>query len=421
MLKFGLRWRRRAVLFLSIMGPGIITACADNDAGGIATYAVAGAHYGYSMLPVLLASLINLLVLQEMSARMGAVTGKGLSDLIREQFGVRWAFFATLVLVIANVATTASEFSGIAISLEVFGVSKYLSLPLMAGFIWWLVVRGSYGQVEKIALVLCFTFFSYVISGFIVQPPWREVVAAAITPVFAGDTGYLLMVIGMIGTTITPWGQYYIQASVVDKGITAKDYPLTRLDVVFGTFFTGLVAFFIIIVTATTLHGGPIRIETAQDAALALEPLAGQYAAALFAIGLLGASVLAAFILPLSTAYAVCEAFGFESGISKTTKEAPVFFGLYTLLVCLGAAIALWPGVLLYRIMLLAQVVNGVLLPPVLVFMLLLTNNRRIMGPFTNSPFQNLLAWSLSLFLIFLTLLLIAWALAPDLLAGANF
>lgn len=415
MIQLWHKLRHGIPLFLGIMGPGIITACADNDAGGIATYAAAGAHYGYNMLFILIVSIILLIVVQEMSARMGVVTSQGLSDLIREQYGVKWTFFATIILVVANIATTASEFSGIATSFEIFGIHKFVSLPLMAGLIWWLVVKGSYAQVEKIALLLCFTFFSYVISGFIVSPPWGDVVAASISPTLSGEYGYILMVIGMIGTTITPWGQYYIQASVVDKGITTKDYRFIRLDVILGSFFTGFVAFFIIVVTAVTLNANNVAIDTAKDAALALQPLAGKYASTLFAFGLLGASVLAAFILPLSTAYAVCEAFGFESGISKSPKEASIFFGLYSLLILLGLIIAIWPGISLYNIMLMAQVVNGILLPPILIFMLLIINNRRVMGDYINPPLYNLMAWSLCIILILLTVILLLVSFTPDL------
>jgi Mn2+/Fe2+ NRAMP family transporter len=345
---------------------------------------------------------------------MGAVTGKGLSDLIREQFGVKWVFFAMAVLSLANIATTASEFSGIATSYEIFGISKYISVPIMAFIIWGSVVKGSYARVEKIFFALCLTFVSYIISGFVVQPPWQEVMAATIAPNFFRDTNYILMVIGMIGTTITPWGQFYIQSSVVDKGISVKDYKFIRLDVFVGSFFTGLVAFFIIVVTAVVLHGNGILIETAQDAALALEPLVGKYAAILYAFGLFGASMLAAFILPLSTAYAVCEAFGFESGISKSTKDAPIFFGIYTTLIFLGALLVLLPGISLYSIMMMAQVVNGILLPPILIFMLLIANNKQLMGKYTNSHFFNILAWAQSVILIFLTVILVAAVFFPQ-------
>lgn len=406
--------KNKLLLFLSVMGPGLITACADNDAGGITTYSAAGAHYGFDMLLILFVSIVSLMIVQEMSARMGAVTGKGLSDLIREQFGVKWVFFAMAVLSLANIATTASEFSGIATSFEIFGISKYISVPIMAFIVWGSVVKGSYARVEKIFFALCLTFLSYIITGFIVQPPWQEVISATVMPSFSRDTSYLMMVIGMIGTTITPWGQFYIQSSVVDKGISVKDYKYIRLDVFVGSFFTGLVAFFIIVVTSVVLHSNGIVIETAQDAAQALEPLAGKYAAILYAFGLFGASMLAAFILPLSTAYAICEAFGFESGISKSSKEAPIFFGIYTTLILLGALLVLWPGISLYGIMMMAQVVNGILLPPILIFMLLIANNQQLMGTYTNSPLFNVMAWVQSVVLILLTVILVAAAFFPN-------
>ncbi|MDR3602033.1 MAG: Nramp family divalent metal transporter [Desulfosporosinus sp.] len=407
----------RFALFFAVMGPGIVTAFADNDAGGIATYAAAGAKYGYSLIFTMLVSTVLLAIAQEISARTGAVTGRGLSDLIRENYGVKWTFFAMSVLLIANLGTTASEFSGIATSFEIFGVSKYLSVPAMAFIIWWLVTKTDYGKMEKILLLLCLTFFSYVISGIMVHPPWPQVFVESITPTFSGTPAFLLMAIGVIGTTITPWGQFYVQSSVVDKGITAKDYQYTRWDVLIGTFFTGFIAFFIIVATAATLFANKIPIETAKDVALALKPLAGEYATFLFAFGLLGASMLAAFVLPLSTAYAVCEAFGFEHGISRSRKEAPVFFGLYTVLIVLGAAIVLWPNLSLYHVMLTTQVVNGVLLPPILIFMVLIASKKSIMGEFVNTKFFNVIAWSFTFVLIFLTLLLLLSTLFPTLVS----
>ena len=408
----------RFALFFTVMGPGIVTAFADNDAGGIATYAAAGAKYGYSLIFIMLVSTILLAIAQEISARTGAVTGRGLSDLIRENYGVRWTFFAMSVLLVANLGTTASEFSGIATSFEIFGISKYLSVPVMAFIIWWLVIKTDYGKMEKILLFLCLTFFSYVISGIMVHPPWPQVFVESITPTFSGTPAFLLMAIGVIGTTITPWGQFYVQASVVDKGITAKDYRYTRWDVLIGTFFTGFIAFFIIVATAATLHVNNIPIETAKDVALALKPLAGEYASFLFGFGLLGASMLAAFVLPLSTAYAVCEAFGFEHGISKSYKEAPVFFGLYTVLIVLGAAIVLWPNLSLYHVMLTTQVVNGVLLPPILIFMVLIASKKSIMGEHVNTTFFNVISWTFTFVLILLTLLLLLSTLFPELVSN---
>jgi NRAMP (natural resistance-associated macrophage protein)-like metal ion transporter len=407
--------KRQLTLFLAIMGPGIVTAFADNDAGGIATYAAAGAKYGYSLIFTMLLSTILLAIAQEISARTGAVTGRGLSDLIREHYGVKWTFFAMSVLLIANLGTTVSEFSGIAASFEILGISKFISVPLMAVIIWWLVIRTDYGKIEKILLFLCLTFFSYVISAVIIHPPWPQVLTQAVTPTFSGTPDFLLMAIGVIGTTITPWGQFYVQASVVDKGITAKDYRYTRWDVLIGSFFTGFIAFFIIVATAATLFVNKIPIETAKDVALALKPLAGEYASFLFGFGLLGASMLAAFVLPLSTAYAVCEAFGFEHGISKPYKEARIFFGLYTVIIVLGAAIVLWPKLSLYHIMLTTQVVNGILLPPILIFMVLIASKKSIMGEYINTRFFNIISWLFTFILIFLTLLLLVSTLFPQL------
>lgn len=413
-MNFAKKMKNRLALFLAVMGPGIVTAFADNDAGGIATYSAAGASYGYALLFTMFVSTVCLAIAQEISARTGAVTGRGLADLIRELFGVKWTFFAMAVLLIANLGTTASEFSGIATSFEIFGVSKYISVPAMAFVVWWLVLKASYELTEKIFLVLCLTFFSYVVSGFVISPPWGEVMVASVTPNFSGNADFLLMAIGVIGTTITPWGQFYVQASVVDKGITAKDYQYTKWDVYIGSFFTGLIAFFIIVVTAATLHENGITIETAKDAALALAPLAGKYASMMFGFGLLGASALAAFILPLSTAYAVCEAFGFEHGVSKTYEEAPVFFGLYTVLIIVGAGMVLWPGLSLYNVMLASQVVNGILLPPILVFMALIASDKNIMGEHANSRGYNIIVWFITLTLIGLTLLLLIATVAPD-------
>jgi NRAMP (natural resistance-associated macrophage protein)-like metal ion transporter len=405
--------KERFALFLAVMGPGIVTSFADNDAGGVATYAAAGAKYGYSLIFILLISLVFLAIAQEISARTGAVTGRGLSDLIREHYGVKWTFFAMSVLLIANLGTTVSEFSGIATSFEIFGISKYISVPVMAALIWWLVIKKDYGKMEKIFLFLCLTFFSYVISAIIIKPPWSEVLVHSITPTFSGTPAFLLMAIGMIGTTITPWGQFYLQSSVVDKGITTQDYRYTRWDVLIGVFFTGLIAFFIIVTTAATLYANKIPIETAKDVALALKPLAGEYASLLFSFGLLGASMLAAFVLPLSTAYAVCEAFGFEHGVSKSYKEAPMFFGLYTVLIVLGGTIVLWPNLSLYNVMLTTQVVNGILLPPILIFMVLIASKKSIMGEYVNKKFFNVVSWIFTFVLIFLTILLLVSTLFP--------
>ena len=405
--------RNKLVVFLSILGPGIVTAFADNDAGGIATYAAAGAKYGLALLFTMLLSTVCLAIAQEMSARTGAVTGKGLSDLIRERYGVKWTFFAMSILIIANIGTTASEFSGIATSFEIFGVSRYVSVPLVAFAVWRLVLKGSYDKIEKIFFILCLTFASYAISGIIVGPSWQEVLIASVKPTFRWDAEFLLMAIGVIGTTVTPWGQFYVQAAVVDKGINASDYRYTRWDVLIGAFFTWLVSFFIIVATDATLYTNGIAIETAGDAAIALEPVAGKYASLLFAFGLLGASMLAAFILPLSTAYAVCEALGFEHAVSDSYKEAPVFFGLYTALLVCGAGIVLLPGLSLYKIMLTSQVINGVLLPPILIFMMLIASDRNLMGEYANSGLYNIVAWIFTVVLILLTVLLVLASAAP--------
>lgn len=411
-------WKSKIALFLSVMGPGVVTAFADNDAGGIATYAAAGAKYGYALIFTMIVSTVFLAMAQEISARTGAATGRGLSDLIREQYGVKWALFAMAVLMVANLGTTVSEFSGIATAFEIFGVSKYISVPLVAAIIWWLVIKTDYERIEKIFLLLCLTFFSYVISGFMVHPPWHEVLIQSVTPSFSQSPDFLLMAIGVIGTTITPWGQFYVQASVVDKGITAKNYRYTRWDVLIGSFFTGFIAFFIIVATAATLFANHISIETAKDVAIALRPLAGEYASQLFGFGLLGASVLAAFVLPLSTSYAVCEAFGFEHGISKSYQDAPAFFGLYTVIIILGAAIVLWPGLSLYHVMLLTQVINGMLLPPILIFMVLIASKKSIMGEYANTPLFNVVSWIFTGILIILTVLLMLGTLFPDLMKG---
>ncbi len=408
--------RTRMSVFFAVMGPGVITAFADNDAGGIATYAAAGATYGYDLLFTLLISTVCLAVAQEISARTGAVTGRGLSDLIRESFGVKWTLFAMVVLLIANIGTTASEFSGIATSFEMFGVHKLVAVPIMALVVWWSVLKGNYSRIEKVFFVLCATFLSYIISGIIINPPWEEVLLISVTPTFHSDAAFLMMAIGIIGTTITPWGQFYIQAAVVDKGITAKDYKYTFFDVMLGAFFTWLIAFFVIVATAAVLYTNHIEIETVKDAAVALEPLAGKYASVLFSFGLLGASMLAAFVLPLSSAYAVCEAFGFESGVSKKPKEAPVFFGVYTVIILLGAGIALWPNISLTNVMLASQVVNGVLLPPILIFMVLIANNQSIMGKYKNSSWYNVVAWLFTGLLIVLTLMLLLSSVAPALM-----
>jgi NRAMP (natural resistance-associated macrophage protein)-like metal ion transporter len=390
-------WRSRLALTLAVIGPGFITASVDNDAGGIATYSVAGAQFGYSLLWVMIPTTIALVMIQEMSARMGAVTGKGLSDLIREEFGFRVTFFLMLALVVTNFGNIVAEFAGVASALELFKVSKYVVVPLAALFVWALVVHGTYNSVEKIFLSASLFYVAYVASGVLAKPDWR---AAALSTVTRPDSvgfrnyGYLSLVIGLVGTTIAPWMQFYLQASIVEKGVTIRQYKASRADVIVGCLFAAIVAWFIVVACAATLHSvGKFNIETGADAAMALRPLAGDYAFLLFAAGLFNASLFAASILPISTAYAVCEGLGLESGLDKRFDEAPAFYWLYTALIVLGAGVLLLPRFPLFRVMVLSQVVNGILLPFVLVFMLLLMNDRELMGEHVNSRWYNLVSW----------------------------
>jgi NRAMP (natural resistance-associated macrophage protein)-like metal ion transporter len=398
---------RRFWIFLAILGPGIITSNVDNDAGGITTYSVAGATLGYKLLWAFIPIIVALIVIQEMCARMGAVTGKGLADLIRERFGVKITFYAMVCFLLCNLGNTISEFAGVAASMELFGVSKYISVPLGAMVIWWLVLKNSYKFVERVFLVACLLYFSYVASGFLAKPSWSLVAKDLIVPSFQFDRDYLIILVGVIGTTIAPWMQFYIQSAVVEKGITVKDYAYTKMDVIVGSFMVNLVAVFIVVCCAATLFAHGIRIETAKEAALALRPLAGQWASWLFALGLLNASLFSASILPLATAYTTCEAFGIEAGIDKSWEEAPVFYWLYTLIIVVGAAVVLYPKLPLILVMFWSQVVNGVLLPFVLIFMLLLINNRDIMGDYVNSRTYNWISWVTVVIMIGLTLMML--------------
>jgi len=399
--------RHKILFFLALIGPGIITASVDNDAGGIATYSLAGAHYGYALLWTLIPISIALIVIQEMAARMGAVTGKGLADLIRENFGIRATFYLMIALFFTNLGNTMAEFAGWAAAMEIFGVKRHLSLPVGAFFVWWLVVKGTYKAVEKIFLVASAIYFTYVISALLSRPSWGKVLSQMVVPETHWDPPYLMMLIGMVGTTIAPWMQFYLQSAVVEKGIKAKHYRTSRWDVILGCLVTDLVALCIIVACAGTLHKHHIRIEDAKDAALALAPLAGKYASLLFAIGLANASLFSASILPLATAYYICEGMGWEGGVNKSFREAPQFFWIYTLLIFLGAGTIFFPQVPLVPIMYLSQVINGILLPFVLIFMLSLINNREIMGDHVNSRGHNIVAWSTSLVMILLTLLLV--------------
>lgn len=401
------RWRG-FFIFLAVAGPGIITSNVDNDAGGITTYSMAGAHFGYSLIWSLIPITLALIIIQEMSARMGVVTGKGLSDLIREHFGVKITFYLLVGLIFTNFGNTIAEFAGIAASLEIFSISKYLSVPAGAFLVWLLAVKGTYKSVEKIFLVACLFYGTYIISGFLAKPDWNAVKLNVLSPEFKFSAGSFGMLIGLIGTTIAPWMQFYLQSAVVEKNIKVKDYKHCRADVIIGSFVVSIVAFFIIVACAATLFKAGIRIETAKDAALALAPLAGKYCSALFAFGLLNASLFAASILPLSTAYVVCEGMGWEEGVNKKFSEAPQFYGLYSLLIFLGAGVVLWPGLPLIPIMFISQVINGIVLPVILIFILILINNKKIMGNYTNKKTFNILAWFVVAILILLTLLLLA-------------
>jgi NRAMP (natural resistance-associated macrophage protein)-like metal ion transporter len=398
--------RKSLFLFLALLGPGIITANVDNDAGGITTYSLAGAQYGYSLLWMLIPTTVSLVVVQEMCARMGAVTGKGLSDLIRESFGLRTTFYIMVALFLTNLGNTISEFAGIAAGMEIFGVSKFVSVPIAAALVWLLIVKGSYRIVERVFLFACVIYLAYPLAALSADVPWLDVAKASVTPTFRADGGYVAMMIGLVGTTIAPWMQFYQQAAVVEKGITAENYGYTRLDVVVGCFFAVAVALFIVVSCAASIYVHGQSVETAADAARALEPLVGRHASGLFAVGLINASLFAAGVLPLSTAYYICEAMGWELGIDKDFRKAPEFFWLFTLSIVVGALTILVPGMPLLAVMYVSQVVNGVVLPFVLILMLLLVNDKRLMGAFVNGPVFNTVAWATVAGLIGLTALM---------------
>jgi NRAMP (natural resistance-associated macrophage protein)-like metal ion transporter len=404
MIKDAIRRRWKGLLlFLTVMGPGIITSNVDNDAGGIATYSMAGAHFGNNLLWTLIPVMAALIIIQEMSARMGVVTGKGLSDLIRERFGVRITVYLLFGIFVTNLGNVIAEFAGVASSLEIFHVSKFISVPLSAVIVWLLVVKGNYRSVEKVFLFACLFYVTYIISGILAKPDWAAIGTSLVRPSLSFSPGQLGMVIGLVGTTIAPWMQFYLQASIVEKNIAVKDYKHSRLDVIIGSFIVTIVAGFIILTCAATLFKAGVRVETAADAALALKPLAGKYCSALFAFGLLNASLFAASILPLSTAFLVCEGMGWENGVNKKFSEAPQFYGLYSFLVFLGAAVILLPRIPLFRVMLISQVVNGIVLPVVLVFMLILVNSRKLMGAHKNGRVYNILSWVTVAVLVVLT------------------
>jgi len=384
---------KNLTIFFALLGPGIITGSVDNDAGGITTYSVAGAIYGYGMIWTLIPSLIVLLVIQEMNARMGIVTGKGLSDLIRENAGVKVTFFIFIGLLLSNIGNTTTEFAGVAGSMEIFGISKYISVPAAAFFVWLLVVKGTYKIAERIFLIFSASLLTYVISALMAKPQWSEIGSAIINPGIEFNTKSITVVIALVGTTIAPWMQFYMQSSVIEKGLKMKNYKFTLIDIVVGCIVTVVVAFFIMVACGSTLYPNGIEITEAKDAALSLEPLAGRLASHVFAFGLFVASVFSATILPLATAFYVCEAFGFETGIDKSWDEAKEFYILYTGILIISAIIILIPDAPLIDISIWSQVLNGILLPVVLVSMILLINNKKIMGRYTNKPFQNIIGW----------------------------
>ncbi len=398
--------------FLGVLGPGLIAGLAGTEAGGIATYSVLGAETGLSLLWIMPITTVMLLIVLEMAVRMGAVSGQGLGDLIRDDFGVRWTFFAMIVLLVANGATSVAEFAGVAAALEILNVPRFASVPLVAAGIWALVVFASYRVVERVFLSVAVVLGAYVVSAFVAGPDWGEVGRAMISPSLSLEPSILLLMIATLGTTVTPYMFFYLQSSVADKGLGPEELGLGRADAVLGAVWTNALAVFIVVVTAATLYGTGVTIETAEDAAHALVPVAGEFAQVLFAIGLFGASVLAATVVPLTTSYTVCESFGWESGISRKFSEAPVFMGLYTALIVIGAAVVLIPGLPLIGLILISQYLNGILLPIILFFMLRLVNNPRIMGTHTNPTWLNVLAWGLTGLITLLTAVLFGSAVA---------
>jgi Mn2+/Fe2+ NRAMP family transporter len=397
----------KLVALLSVIGPGFIAGNAGNDAGGIATYSIMGAREGYGLLWALLLITFALAVVQEMSSRMGVVTGKGFGDLVREQFGVKLTLAVMSLFIVANLTVIVAEFAGIAASMELFGVNKYISVPISAFIVWFVVLKGNFKQVERFLILISFIYLTYVFSGFMANPPWAEVAKQIAVPHIRLDKDYFLLFITMVGTTITPYMQFYLQSAVVDKGVRIEEYKLVRLDAYAGSIMTVFIAFFIVLATGTILHPAGVVVDSAEDAARALEPLAGNFASHLFAIGLLNASFLAAFVLPLATAYGLSEAFGWESGINKSFREAPQFLGFYTAFIVIGAGVIMIPGAPLIKIMFLSQTVNGILLPVVLIIMLRLINNREIMGEYVNSKRMNVITWTTVGILILLTLALV--------------
>lgn len=400
------RFKYHIMVFFSVIGPGFITAVVDNDAGGIYTYSQAGAKYGYLPLWTLMPITLLLIVTQEMCSRMGAVTGKGLSDLIREEFGLRTTFFMMAALVLANLTNVMANFAGIASSLELFGISRYWSVPLGATAVWMLVVKGTYERIEKVFLLATVLYVAYIAAGILVKPDWKQAAIYSVKPEFILEPGYITMLIGMVGTSVAPWMQFYLQAAIVEKGVSAKDYAESRIEVIVGCVVMAVIAFFIIVACAGAIHSvAPRDIRNATDAAIGLKAF-GDYAYLLFAAGLFNASLFAACILPLSTSYTVCEGLGFESGVNFRFTEAPIFYWLFTGLILVGGGVILIPEFPLVRAILLSQVLNGILLPLVLIFMILLVNKKRLMKEWTNSRAYNFVAWSAVVIMIGLTLAL---------------
>jgi Mn2+/Fe2+ NRAMP family transporter len=398
----------RLIAFLAVLGPGFITANVDNDPGGILTYSQAGAQFGYQLLWTLVPTTVALIVVQEMAARMGAITGKGLSDLIREEFGLRATFFTMVVLGLADFGNIIAEFAGLASGMGIFGVSKYIVVPAGAILVWTLIVQGRYQPVERILIIASLIYFAYPISAFLAKPDWNVALKQTFIPTFSHNPAYLVVMIGLIGTTITPWMQFYLQAAVVEKGVDSRHYGLCRLDVITGCIVTDVIAFFIVVACGATIyHSSHPEITDVGQAAVALRPFAGKFASTLFAAGLINASLLSAAILPLATSYNICEGMGFESGIDKRFSEAPVFYWLYTLLIGGGAAFVLIPGLPLLKFILYSQVANGILLPFVLVYMLLLINRPHLMGTFKNRRWQNWIAWTTAATMIVLATMMI--------------
>ena len=402
-MTFKISWKR-ILIFLAVIGPGIITANVDNDAGGITTYSVAGAQFGYSMLWSLIPITVALIIIQEMAARMGVVTGKGLAELIRENFGLKITFFIMIGLLIANVATTISEFAGIASAGAVFGISKFIIVPICAVIVWFLILKFSYKRLEKVFLFMILFYVAYVVSGLMSGADWGEVAKATAVPQISLNPLYLIVLVGVIGTTITPWMQFYLQSSIAEKGVKLENYKYSRIEVIIGSFMTDIVSFFIIVACGATLFANNIAVENAADAAIALEPLLGNLARSIFALGFFGAALFGAFILPLATAYYICEAFGWESGINREYKDAKVFYNFIAVILIIAAIVVLIPNIPLINVMLTSQIINGVILPFTLIPMILLINKKKIMGRYTNNWFYNLITWATVAVMIMLSL-----------------